>query len=260
MYNTDLPNRADLPSSAQLMRSTVLAGLSAVGILVTVVLPSEYAIDPLGAGRALGLTRMGEIKTQLAKEAAADAATAETDGNGTALVIDEMKAISQRLDRMEMMILSMGEVPAAAPANEIAELESAPPASAIPVPSVERFGTVDKTETTAAVAAAPLERNDEASYRLTPGKGIEIKLVMKEGAKVEFAWTVNGGVVNFDAHGDGSGKKISYEKGKGISEDAGVLKAAFTGNHGWFWRNRTDKDVTITLKTSGQYSDIKQMM
>jgi hypothetical protein len=39
-----------------------------------VVLPSEYGIDPTGAGRALGLTEMGEIKTQLAEEAEADRA------------------------------------------------------------------------------------------------------------------------------------------------------------------------------------------
>ena len=45
-----------------------------MAILIAIVLPSEYAIDPTGIGRALGLTEMGEIKTQLAEEAAADAA------------------------------------------------------------------------------------------------------------------------------------------------------------------------------------------
>ena len=39
------------------------------------VLPAEYNIDPTGVGRALGLTQMGEIKTQLAREAEADRAT-----------------------------------------------------------------------------------------------------------------------------------------------------------------------------------------
>lgn len=74
MYNTDMPARADLPSSAQLLRSTVIAIAAAAAILVTVVLPAEYAIDPTGAGRALGLTEMGEIKAQLADEAARDKA------------------------------------------------------------------------------------------------------------------------------------------------------------------------------------------
>ena len=68
MYNTDLPNRAELPSSTQLLRSTVLAIVAAAVLLATVVLPSEYAVDPTGIGRVLGLTQMGEIKMQLAAE------------------------------------------------------------------------------------------------------------------------------------------------------------------------------------------------
>lgn len=61
-------------SSRQLLRSTLLALAVAALLLVTIVLPAEYGIDPTRAGRVLGLTRMGEIKTRLAREAAADAA------------------------------------------------------------------------------------------------------------------------------------------------------------------------------------------
>lgn len=76
MYNSDLPSRADLPSTKQLVSSTLLAAGVAVVILVTAVLPAEYAIDPTGAGRVLGLTQMGEIKQQLSAEAEAEAAGA----------------------------------------------------------------------------------------------------------------------------------------------------------------------------------------
>src|SRR3990167_20175 len=69
MYNTDLPTRAELPSAQKLFRSTLSAVVVAGVLLVTIVLPSEYAIDPTGVGSALGLTKMGEIKTQLAAEA-----------------------------------------------------------------------------------------------------------------------------------------------------------------------------------------------
>lgn len=72
MYNNDIPTRAELPSSAQLIKSTILAIAAAIVILVTVILPAEYAIDPTGIGRALKLTEMGEIKKQLAAEAEAD--------------------------------------------------------------------------------------------------------------------------------------------------------------------------------------------
>jgi len=57
-----------------MLRSMLIALAVALLLLFTVVLPAEYGIDPTGAGRVLGLTRMGEIKVRLAKEAAADAA------------------------------------------------------------------------------------------------------------------------------------------------------------------------------------------
>jgi hypothetical protein len=46
MYNSDLPTRAELPSSKQLRRSTIVAIVVASILLITVVLPSEYDIDP----------------------------------------------------------------------------------------------------------------------------------------------------------------------------------------------------------------------
>ncbi|MBR9852624.1 MAG: transmembrane anchor protein [Rhodobacteraceae bacterium] len=72
MFNTEKPSLEELPSSAQLIRSTCIAAASAVAILVTVVLPAEYNIDPTGIGGVIGLTEMGEIKAQLAEEAEAD--------------------------------------------------------------------------------------------------------------------------------------------------------------------------------------------
>jgi len=82
---------------------------------------------------------------------------------------------------------------------------------------------------------------------------------MKEGEKTVFAWAVEGGIVNYDAHGDSIGRSISYEKGRAVSSDDGDLVAAFTGNHGWFWRNRGDADVKLVLRTRGEYSDIKRV-
>ncbi|ARE85577.1 transmembrane anchor protein [Salipiger marinus] len=72
MFNAKKPSLDELPSSAQLIRSTAIAAASAVAILVTVVLPAEYNIDPTGIGGVLGLSEMGEIKAQLAEEAEAD--------------------------------------------------------------------------------------------------------------------------------------------------------------------------------------------
>jgi hypothetical protein len=223
MYNSDTPLRAELPSSKQLLRSTILAAIAALVLLVVVVLPAEYGIDPTGAGQALRLTEMGDIKQQLAAEAAADAAAAAPAAQPPAA------------GTLGMATASAAEPPARA------AVAAAPKASA--------------------QAAAPkIAWRDEMPVTLTPGEGTEIKLKMAQGAKAQYAWVVEGGAVNFDTHGDAPGKSISYEKGRGVSSDAGVLEAAFTGNHGWYWRNRGQSSVTVILRTRGDYTEIKKML
>jgi hypothetical protein len=219
MYNSDFPSRAELPSTGKLVRSTLIAAVSAVVLLTTVVLPSEYGVDPTGIGRVLGLTEMGQIKARLAKEAAEDSAT---------------KPSSSEL---------------AADAEEVKTTIS----NSAAFPSIDR-----PDPNSASTAVAPTWR-DEMSFTLAPSQGSEVKLKMKEGEKASFSWSVKGGVVNFDTHGDAIGRSISYEKGRGVANAEGELVAAFTGNHGWFWRNRGDADVTVVLRTGGAYSDIKRL-
>lgn len=83
MHNAPKPNIEDLPSKAQLRRSTILAGIGAAVIAVTVYLPAEYGVDPTGIGRVIGLTEMGEIKVELAAEREADR------------ILDEQRAAEQ---------------------------------------------------------------------------------------------------------------------------------------------------------------------
>lgn len=220
MYNSETPLRAELPSSKQLVRSTLIAAVSAVVLLTTVVLPSEYGIDPTGVGRVLGLTEMGDIKTRLAAEAAADAATAATEP---------------------------------APAMPAATVAQTPPDPVL----ASSAGAASTGAAPPAPAAGPWR--DEMSFTLKPGEGTEVKLRMQQGETATFSWSVQGGVVNYDTHGDGGGRSISYEKGRAVPADEGDLVAAFTGNHGWFWRNRGQADVTVVLRTGGVYSDIRRV-
>tara|TARA_R110000751_G_scaffold271365_1_gene371154 strand:- start:3287 stop:3922 length:636 start_codon:yes stop_codon:yes gene_type:complete len=208
MYNSDIPTRAELPSSRQLIKSTIIAIIAAIVILVTIVLPSEYAIDPTGVGKVLNLTEMGEIKQQLHAEAEAD----------RQMELEKIKTNDQSssiLDSFFGLIVSKAHAQ-----------------------------STDQNWT------------DEYTYTLERGEGIEVKLVMEEGAEAEFLWVAEGGVLNYDLHGDGSGNNISYEKGRGVPSQNGVLKAAFTGNHGWFWRNRVKQNVTVKLFVRGAYSKI----
>ena len=219
MFNSETPSRAELPTSAQLLRSTIIAIVAAAAILVTVVLPAEYGIDPTGIGRALGLAEMGEIKQQLADEAERDKADLGAGSQFFPTQTTERGTSPGLIGRMVAMLF-IG--PAAAQ--------------------------------TAAVRA------DEATFTLKPGQGGEIKLVMKKGAKVEFSWSVDGGKVNYDLHGDEGQTFKSYEKGRGSKGENGVLEAAFDGAHGWFWRNRGSSDVTVTLRVDGEYRELKKFL
>lgn len=66
--NTNIPTERELPSTAKLIKSTAIAAATAAVLLVTVVMPAEYGIDPTGIGNIIGLKKMGEIRVSLAKE------------------------------------------------------------------------------------------------------------------------------------------------------------------------------------------------
>lgn len=215
MFNSQLPSADDLPTSRQLLRSTVIALAVALLLLVTVVMPAEYAIDPTGIGRLLGMTQMGEVKQAIAQENAAPVQ-----------VVAESVAVQ------------------------------VPPVAAAPVAAVAAAAS--------STAAQVSTRQDEVSITLEPGQGAEVKLEMKKGAQVSFLWTANGGKVNYDTHGDPYGAPRDfyhgYGKGKQTPQDEGVLTAAFDGKHGWFWRNRGEQPVKVTLRVSGDYIDIKRVI
>jgi hypothetical protein len=164
MYNTDIPSRAELPSAKQLVRSTLLAIAVAAALLVTAILPAEYGIDPTGLGRITGLTEMGEIKTQLSKEAEADRALDQQNSAPAATTEPERRS--------------------SLPGRIFAQLLIRP---AMAHEEGHGHGTETKTEIAPAPAQKPAQamsgRTDEMSVTLEPGQGAEIKLVMKKGRR-----------------------------------------------------------------------------
>jgi hypothetical protein len=208
MYNSNIPSNTQVPSTAKLIKSTVIAAVTAGILLVMVVMPSEYGIDPTGFGAKTGLKRMGEIKVSLAEEAAADSAQKK----------DVTKTVAVK--------------------KPIAVVDtSSKPANNVSIQSHKK------------------------TFTLKPDEGVELKVTMAKGAKVDYVWETDGGKVNFDVHGDSKELKIKYHpyyKGSNETKRKGTLEAAFDGGHGWFWRNRTKNSVTITMKTNGEYTAITQ--
>jgi hypothetical protein len=222
MYNTDMPSRAELPSSAQLVRSTVIAAGVAAALLATVILPAEYGIDPTGIGRVLGLAEMGEIKTQLHQEAEADRVKDQANQAPAPVAPSTPAAPGQRSSLLGSILAQL----------VIGSAHAQTPAAA---------------------------KSQEFSVTLKPGEGTEVKADMRKGARLTYSWKVDGGTVNHDTHGDGPGGEISYSKGRSVPGDEGEITAAFDGNHGWFWRNRGSAPVTVKLTASGDFGSLKQM-
>ena len=106
------------------------------------------------------------------------------------------------------------------------------------------------------------ENQDVMEFVIAPDEAIEIKLEMKKGSIAKYKWTTQNGGLNYNLHGDGhkgSQKSISYKKGRMTNSDSGEFKSKFDGYHGWFWRNRNNESVTVTLEIIGDYILIKQM-
>ena len=194
MFNTHNPPENDLPTSSQLLKSTMVAIGVGCTLLILVILPAEYGTDPTGVGELLGLKKMGEIKTRLKQDYL-----------------------------------------------------------------IENMGTKDELM---AESETGKENRDIMEFVISPDEAIEIKLEMKKCSIAKYNWTTKNGGLNYNLHGDGhkgSQKSISYKKGRMTSSDSGEFKSEFDGYHGWFWRNRNNESVTVTLETFGDYILIKQM-
>lgn len=205
MFNAEKPSLEELPSSRQLVRSTVIAAVSAVVLLVTVILPAEYGIDPTGIVKVLGLAEMGEIKRELSDEAERDHGAALREGVSPTLIANLIGAVVGRAEAQE-----------------------------------------------------PAKWKDEIRFDLKPGDTRELKLTMKKGGTAAYRMVVEGGRVNFDLHAHGGGRSTTHIKGRGSRGAEGEIVAAFDGDHGWFWRNRDCKVVTVTLMLRGAYGALKQ--
>lgn len=248
MYNAKKPSDTELPSTVRLLKSTIVAAVAALVLLVTLVMPAEYGIDPTGIGGITGLTRMGEIKMALAAEAEAEeqALAAALDGSATPAVVAP--------------VTTQAVAPTPEPATVTAE-----PIAAAPVTETTNAvqpGTPDVAAAApAATDTASAMRSDEMQVSLAPGEGTEIKVTLARGKTVEYSWQSVGGIANFDVHGDSALLDIDYHNySRGAEQSSsGVLEAAFDGNHGWFWRNRTANPITVTLQTRGEYTDIKHL-
>lgn len=211
------PPSPKLPSTARLVRATLVSILVAAVILVTTVLPAEYGIDPTGIGARLGLDALQPAVDEPAAPASAESAPA-------------------------------APVPAAS--TDATEANTALAAKAAAAFGANAGQSLDA----AAFSVSPGElRTDTFSVTLEPGKGAEVKSALKAGDGLVFKWTASADVA-VDMHGEAAGAKgtwTSYAVEAAQREGAGTFVASFDGTHGWYWQNRGTEPVTVEIVVTG---------
>ena len=175
-------NDSSIP--VQSLKTLIISMTSAVFlafvILVTVVGPAEFGIDPTGLGKAMGLTVFAKPLDQDAK---------------TAVLCPPVEQIKDWLDVVVITVPASSE--------------------------------------------------------------LEYKFYVEKNAELAYAWATDGTKLYFDFHGEPEGDRSGYFKSFKESTDNksdGVLKAPFTGSHGWYWKNESQTPVRVTLKTKGRYT------
>lgn len=164
------------------------------------------------------------------------------------------------LTQMGRIKMQLAEEAAADASADAAAAQQVPPAAAAPELRPSSPAPTPQAAATPQAEPAAQGWSDTTTINLAPDEGFEVKLVMEEGATARFEWSTNGPKVNYDTHGDGPGINYhGYGKGTNVDRQEGTLTAAFTGAHGWFWRNRSGQPVVVTLRTAGDYSELKQI-
>ncbi|PCJ19363.1 MAG: hypothetical protein COB02_08215 [Candidatus Cloacimonadota bacterium] len=97
---------------------------------------------------------------------------------------------------------------------------------------------------------------DTITLTIDSQKSFEYKFHIQKNNTFEYTWQTNQEKLFFDFHGEPDNDKTAYfesfKKGTN-SKSSGVLNSAFTGSHGWYFKNTSTRTIQITLKTRGSY-------
>jgi len=97
------------------------------------------------------------------------------------------------------------------------------------------------------------------SITLKAGQQTEIKLLAAANDSIVFEWESTSAELYTDFHGhlpDDDDFWVRYQELEDSSVSRGSLLIPFTGEHGWYWLNIGEDDLTITLKVYGHYDEL----
>ena len=101
-------------------------------------------------------------------------------------------------------------------------------------------------------------RQDEVEVLIPANSGLEYKFFLEMHSNINYEWSSPSSLY-FDMHGEPEGDTTGYFESYGASTTDGMkgsVTVPFSGSHGWYWQNDTDQDISISLKTLGNYNVI----
>jgi hypothetical protein len=211
--------QVEVPSVAKIVTATVTALIVASVILVVVVLPAEYGIDPLGTGKALGLTDLGTTSARPAPEKPVPAAEAAQ----TAEIV---------------------------PVLEPSATGDAPRVKGTFIAQPSRY-QVDSRE----ITLAPGE-GMEIKYNMKKGAGLVYSWTASDTLSFEFHGEPD--LKPEGKEGTDYYESYELDDKTGKKQAHGTFVAPSTGIHGWFWENKSSNKVTLKLVTAGFYDWVLQ--
>jgi len=179
MYNTNIPEKTELPTNGQLIKAILASLVVAIVLLVSCILPAEYAIDPTGIGKKIGLLKMGEIKVQLEQEANQEEITALVTNSAIDSKISQTAIVKPTLPK----VLDAAKI-------QTPEVKSSPVA--------EREIQLNPGE--AAEVKLVMKKNNRVQYKWSVNKG-----------HVNF--DTHGDNPDTNYHGYGKGKAVTSDEG-----------------------------------------------
>ena len=106
------------------------------------------------------------------------------------------------------------------------------------------------------VQAAPFKQ-EAITITLAPKEGMEYKYELEKGQGLLYTWAATA-PVHYELHSEPAAGPKGYaeffDQHDSRDQGHGSYVAPFSGIHGWYWENKSDREVTLRLTTSGFYT------
>ncbi|RLD81552.1 MAG: hypothetical protein DRJ10_06055 [Bacteroidetes bacterium] len=206
-------NNQPVMNKKQLIKTTLIALLIGVIVLVTAVLPAEYNIDPLRTGKLFGFSKLYMEDTS-----------------------EESGQSNMQTVQLDIKKLKLEDIGSEASVPKPIEANNPPPA--------EQFTGQNDTISVLVRAGKGIE------YKFKALKYGSIKYEWATSDNHIIYTDFHGEVKQDNPPKEEFFESYTIAYSNNM---VGTLTAPFEGKHGWYFKNKNKEDVTVIIRLSGQY-------